>query len=53
MPTRGTLTRAPARIVDQVLDGVGAAIDELGGGFTMPYVTVVVTAERQSGRTTA
>ena len=46
MPTQGTLTRAPAEVVDQVLAGVGAAIDELGGSFTMPYVTVVVTATR-------
>jgi hypothetical protein len=29
-----------------VLDGVGAAIDAMGGSFTMPYVTVAVTAKR-------
>ena len=28
----------------QVLDAVGAAIDDLGGSFTMPYTTVTVTA---------
>jgi hypothetical protein len=28
------------------LDGVGAAIDAMGGSFTTPYVTVVVTAAR-------
>jgi hypothetical protein len=27
-----------------VLEGVGAAVDAMGGGFTMPYVTVAVTA---------
>jgi SAM-dependent methyltransferase len=46
VPTQGPLTRlAPDRLA-QVLEGVGAAIDELGGSFTMSYATVVVTAER-------
>jgi hypothetical protein len=31
-----------------VLDGVGAAIDALGGAFTMPYATVTVTATRRA-----
>lgn len=47
MPTQGTLTQAPAEIVAEVLAGVGAAIDEMGGSFTMPYTTVVVTAARE------
>ncbi|MBO2462514.1 class I SAM-dependent methyltransferase [Actinomadura violacea] len=46
MPTQGTLTRLPAEQVAEVLDGVGAAIDALGGTFTMPYATVAVTATR-------
>lgn len=46
MPTQGTLTRLPADAVRQVLDGVGAAIDRLGGSFTMPYATMAVTAVR-------
>jgi SAM-dependent methyltransferase len=46
MPTQGTLTRLPADKVAAVLDGVGAAIDAIGGGFTMPYATVAVTATR-------
>jgi hypothetical protein len=29
-----------------VLDGVGAAIDAMGGAFTMPYATMAVTAVR-------
>jgi hypothetical protein len=29
-----------------VLQGVGAAIDAMGGSFTMPSTTVVVTAAR-------
>jgi hypothetical protein len=31
-----------------VLDSVGAAIDAMGGSFTMPYATVAVTAARAS-----
>jgi SAM-dependent methyltransferase len=46
LPTLGSLTRFPADRLGEVLDGVGAAIDALGGSFTMPYVTVVVTAAR-------
>src|SRR3954468_3118531 len=46
MPTQGTLTRLPADKVAEVLAAVGSAIDALGGGFTMPYVTVAVTAQR-------
>jgi hypothetical protein len=34
-----------------VLDGVGAAIDAMGGSFTMPYATVAVTAVRSGGST--
>jgi hypothetical protein len=26
--------------------GIGAAIDEMGGAFTMPYTTVAVSAVR-------
>jgi SAM-dependent methyltransferase len=44
VPTQGPLTRLAPDQVAQVLEGVGAAIDEMGGGFTMSYATVVVTA---------
>jgi hypothetical protein len=27
-----------------VLEAVGAAIDKIGGGFTMPYTTLTATA---------
>lgn len=47
MPTQGTLTRLSADQVAEVLDGVGAAIDAIGGAFTMPYATVAVTATRR------
>ena len=32
----------------EVLEGVGAAIDAMGGSFTMAYTTVAVTAARTS-----
>ncbi|MCQ8771624.1 class I SAM-dependent methyltransferase [Streptomyces telluris] len=46
MPTQGALTRLPPDKLTEVLEHVGAAIDAMGGGFTMPYVTVAVTATR-------
>ena len=50
MPTSGALTRLPPDQVAAILDGVGAAIDTLGGGaFTVSYATVAVTAVRDSG----
>jgi hypothetical protein len=48
MPTHGHLTRLPPDKLTEVLDGVGAAIDAMGGGFTMPYITMAVTAARTS-----
>ncbi|MEU7689682.1 class I SAM-dependent methyltransferase [Microbispora hainanensis] len=47
MPTSGALTRLPPDALPEVLAGVGAAIDAMGGGFTMSYVTVVLTATRR------
>jgi SAM-dependent methyltransferase len=44
LPTTGTLTRVPADQLAEVLARTGAAIDALGGAFTLPYATVVVTA---------
>jgi SAM-dependent methyltransferase len=48
MPTHGTLTQLPSDKLAQVLEGVGAAIDAMGGSFRMPYATVGVTAVRTS-----
>ncbi|SDM67213.1 class I SAM-dependent methyltransferase [Allokutzneria albata] len=46
LPTFGGYSHlAPARQTD-VLTASGAAIDALGGSFTMPYTTVVVAASR-------
>jgi hypothetical protein len=46
LPTRGALTRLPPDKLAEVLESVGTAIDAMGGGFTMRYATVVVTAAR-------
>ncbi|MEV8016531.1 class I SAM-dependent methyltransferase [Streptomyces sp. NPDC086554] len=46
LPTHGNLTQLPPDRLAQVLEGVGSAIDAMGGGFTMEYATVAVTATR-------
>ncbi len=48
MPTHGALTQLPSDKLAEVLEGVGAAIDAMGGRFTMHYTTVAVTAARTS-----
>jgi SAM-dependent methyltransferase len=44
LPTTGGLTRLPADKLAEVLAGVGTAIDEIGGRFTMTYTTLAVAA---------
>ena len=45
LPTQGHLNLLlPPDELAGVLAGVGAAIDAMGGSFTMPYTTVAVTA---------
>jgi SAM-dependent methyltransferase len=46
VPTQGAFTRLPPDQLAEVLAGVGAAIDTMGGSFTMRYATVAVTATR-------
>ena len=46
LPTQGGHTRLPATALREVLAGVGAAVDAVGGRFTMRQNTVVVTAAR-------
>lgn len=46
MPTTGGLTLLPAERRAEILDAAGAAIDALGGSFTMDYVTLAATAIR-------
>jgi SAM-dependent methyltransferase len=48
LPTTGGLTRLPADKLAEVLESVGAAIDAMGGSFTMPYKTVAVTARHET-----
>jgi SAM-dependent methyltransferase len=50
LPTTGGLTWLPADKLAEVLAAVGTAIDAIGGGFTMPYTTVAVTARRGPAR---
>ncbi|MBV8789332.1 MAG: methyltransferase domain-containing protein [Mycobacterium sp.] len=44
LPTTGTLTQLAPDQLTEVLDAVGSAIDSLGGGFAMQYVTLATAA---------
>jgi len=44
LPTFGGHSKIPSAKLDELLAGIGAAVDAAGGGFTMRYTTVVVTA---------
>ncbi|MFH9605708.1 class I SAM-dependent methyltransferase [Streptomyces rochei] len=46
LPTTGGLTRLPPDRTAEILDAVGAAIDSMGGCFTMLYTTLATTAVR-------
>lgn len=46
LSTTGGLTPLPPDEATGVLDAVGAAIDAMGGRFTMPYTTLAMTAVR-------
>ncbi|MER7542996.1 class I SAM-dependent methyltransferase [Spirillospora sp. NPDC127506] len=46
VPTFGLHSQLPADKQREVLDGIGAAIDAVGGAFTMGYTTVVAVASR-------
>ncbi len=46
LPTTGGLTQLPPGQTAEILDAVGAAIDALGGHFTMRYTTMATTACR-------
>ncbi|WP_370009911.1 class I SAM-dependent methyltransferase [Nocardia cyriacigeorgica] len=48
LPTTGGLTRLTPEQLAEILDAVGAAIDALGGGFTMHYTTLAVAAARNA-----
>lgn len=44
--TGGDVSRFPVATLDALLAGIGGAVDELGGSFTMRYAAVAVTALR-------
>jgi SAM-dependent methyltransferase len=44
IPTQGAFTQLPPEQLAEVLSAVGAAIDGIGGSFTMRYTTVAVSA---------
>ncbi|MEU4499035.1 class I SAM-dependent methyltransferase [Streptomyces sp. NPDC023998] len=46
LPTTGGHTQLPPAKLDEVLAGIGAAVDAVGGSFTMHYATLAVTAAR-------
>jgi SAM-dependent methyltransferase len=46
VPTSGFAARLQPDTMEQILAGIGAAIDTAGGRFTMHYTTVAVTAAR-------
>jgi SAM-dependent methyltransferase len=50
LPTLGSLTQLSPDKLATVEAGVGAAIDALGGSFTMHYTTVAITAARDNSR---
>lgn len=46
LPTTGGLTQLQPDQLTEILDAVGAAIDIIGGRFTMEYTTLAATASR-------
>lgn len=46
VPAFGGHSQFPPATLDELLAGIGAAIDAVGGSFTMHYTAVVVTAVR-------
>ncbi len=50
VPTAAGHGQFPPAKLEELLAGIGAAIDAVGGGFTMRYSTLVVTAARTAAR---
>jgi SAM-dependent methyltransferase len=46
VPTSGGFTRRPEAVQQELLAGLGAAVDAAGGSFTMSYTTLAGTAAR-------
>jgi SAM-dependent methyltransferase len=53
VPTTGDHQQFPREQLDELLAGLAAAIDAVGGSFTMAYTTLVVTAARTADAPTA
>ncbi len=49
VPTFGGHSQLPPEKLEELLVGLGEAVDAVGGSFTMAYTTVVVTAVRADG----
>ena len=49
VPTFGGHSLLPAQVQEELLAGIGAAVDAAGGAFTMDYATVAATAVRNPG----
>jgi hypothetical protein len=50
VPTFGGHSRFQPATLQELLDGIGAAIDAIGGRFQMRYAAVAVTAKRRPGQ---
>jgi hypothetical protein len=48
VPTMGGMSQVAADKLEQLLAGIGEAIDAAGGDFTVNYTTVAVTAVRSA-----
>jgi hypothetical protein len=44
VPTLGGHNRLPAATLEELLAGIGDAVDEVGGSVPMSFTTVAVTA---------
>lgn len=47
LPTTGGHADLPPAVLDRLSTEIGAAVDAVGGTFTMRYTTVVATAARE------
>jgi hypothetical protein len=47
VPTFGGRSLLPPQVQAELVAGIGAAVDAVGGAFTMGYATLVATAARQ------
>lgn len=51
VPTFGGHSTFPSEKLDQLMSGLGAAIDGIGGSFTMRYAALALLTRRLDGRT--